>query len=311
MRSVKFAALMMLAALTLGSCESGSTGTTIVEFANTRHSDGFGSGWIYVPITLSGTEMNTSDVTVAVEVVDFETEHTKAVKDVDYQISSTNLVFRPGVTEAALEIELMETNPEKLPDVMEFKLVISNSNTNIGAKSECVVHLEKTTADRLCGQWHLTYEGYNPNYGDLTMPMLVNVTWNANTQRFSMMTVNDNVSVYGAYPISMIFDEENGYIILPAYELITWYDSSKTIGICQFLGNNITEVTTTDGTEMIASRAGDDIIGTYSEDFKKITFEKSESVLAIGYTYMDEAGNPTEMHFWGSGLINISLVRPE
>ncbi|MBR4850977.1 MAG: hypothetical protein IKU97_02835 [Tidjanibacter sp.] len=310
MKYIKSLAVIMVAMLTLASCESGNVGKTVVQFADQQFEDGFGSGWIYVPLKLSGSVMNTADVNVSVQVVPTEGSYTEAVEDVDYQITSYDLVFRPGVEEAALEIQLMETDPMKLPDVMEFKLAITSSNTNIGANSECLVHLEKTTADRLCGQWYLSFEAF-PNYGDIVSPTLVNITWNAASKRFSMLVPNNSSSVYGTFAISMIFDEENDYIILPAYHFIEWYDPSNTILIAQFQATNIQEAQAEDGSlMMICDRAGDDLIGTYDKkDFQTITFPSSETALAIGYSYVDESGSPTKFIFWGTGMRNVSLSR--
>ena len=310
MKYIKSLAVMMVAMLTLVSCESGSVGKTVVQFADQQFDGGFGSGWLYVPLKLSGTEMNTANVEVSVSVVPTEGTYAEAVEDVDYQITSYNLVFRPGVEEAALEIQLMETDPMKLPDVMEFKLAITASNTNIGANKECLVHLEKTTADRLCGQWYLSFEA-NPNYADIVSPTLVNITWNAATKRFSMLVPNNSTSVYGTYPITMIFDEDNDYIILPAYEFIEWYDQNNTILIAQFQATNVREAQTEDGQiMMICDRSGDDIIGTYDKvNFQTITFPASDTALAIGYSYVDESGSPTYFNFWGTGMRNVSLSR--
>lgn len=309
MKHIKLVITAVLALLALSSCETGSTGQTIVQFADTSYNDGFGAGWLYVPLTISGSEMNTCDVDVTVQVVDFESEYTKAQENVDFQITSYNLVFRPEVEEVALEIQLMETDPMKLPDIMEFKLEIVSSNTNIGANKECLVHLEKTTADRLCGSWYLSYEAPNPNYGDVANPSPVTVTWDSANACFNVLLTNNSSSVYGTFPITMFFDEENDYIILPAYNFVTWYDTG--IAVCQFLATNIRQVTYTDGSiGMIADRAGDDLIGTYDkENFQSITFPSSDVSVAMGYTYVDESGNPTDMNFFGTGMVNMKLTR--
>lgn len=310
MKYIKTLAVMMVAMFTLASCESGTVGQTVVQFAEQEYVEGFGSGWLFVPLKLSGTDMNTCDVEVSVKVIPADTEYTEAVEDKDYQITSYDLVFRPGVEEAAVEIQLMETDPMKLPDIMEFKLEITSSNTNIGANRECLVHLEKTTADRLCGEWYLSFDVANPNYGDIVSGTKVNVTWNSASKRFSVLVPNSS-SVYGTYPISMIFDEDNDYVILPAYDFITWYDSGQTILVAQFQATNIREMASETGEiAMVCDRAADDIIGTYDKkDFQTITFPASDTSLAIGYSYVDESGNPTILSFFGSGMRNIRLSR--
>lgn len=310
MKYVKFLAVALASLLTLVSCESGSVGQTIVQFADQQYEGGFGSGWIYVPLTLSGTEMNTKDVEVSVKVVPVDSEYTEAVEDKDYQITSYDLVFRPGVEEVALEIELMETDPMKLPDIMEFKLEIVASNTNVGANHQCLVHLEKTTADRLCGEWYLSFEAY-PNYGDIMSPMRVNVTWNDATNSFSMLALNNPSSVYGTYPLTMVFDQAKDYIILPAYHFIEWYQGGDQIILAQFQATNVREAVADDGSlMMICDRSGDDIIGTYDkENFQTITFPASDTAMAIGYTFVDESGNPTYFSFFGTGMRNVKLTR--
>ena len=61
---------------------------------------------------------------------------------------------------------------------------------------------------------------------------------------------------------------------------------------------------------MVCDRAADDIIGTYDKkDFQTITFPASDTSLAIGYSYVDESGNPTILSFFGSGMRNIRLSR--
>ena len=310
MKYIKTLAVMMAAVLTLASCESGDVGQTVVQFEDQLYSDGFGSGWVFVPLKLSGTDMNTCDVEVSVKVTPVETEYTEAVEDKDYQITSYDLVFRPGVEEIAVEIQLMETDPMKLPDIMEFQLEISSSNTNIGANNKCLVHLEKTTADRLCGEWYLSFDVANPNYGDIVSGTKVNVTWNAAGKYFSVLVPNSS-SVYGTYPITMTFDEDKDYIILPAYRFLDWYDPGQTILIAQFQATNIREMATETGeTAMVCDRAADDIIGTYDKvNFQTITFPSSDTSLAIGYSYVDESGNPTVLSFFGSGMRNIRLSR--
>lgn len=309
MKHIKSLALLVVAVLTFASCESGSVGQTVVQFAEKQYDDGFGSGWLNIPLTLSGREMNTCDVEVKVSVVPVDTDYTEAVEDKDYQITSYDLVFRPGVEEVLLQVQLMETDPMKLPDVMEFKLEITEANTNIGANRECLVHLEKTTADRLCGEWYLTFD-VSPNSGDIASPALVDVSWDAAAGRFSILVPNSS-SVYGTYPISMIFDQDNDYLILPAYDFIEWYDANNTILVAQFLARNIRDVTSTSGKPMkICDRATDDLVGTYDkENFQTITFPSSDTPVAIGYSFVDELGNPSYFSFFGSGLRNIKLSR--
>ena len=109
----------------------------------------------------------------------------------------------------------------------------------------------------------------------------------------------------------MIFDEDNDYVILPAYDFITWYDPGQTILIAQFQATNIREMASETGEiAMVCYRAADDIIGTYDKkDFQTITFPASDTSLAIGYSYVDESGNPTILSFFGSGMRNIRLSR--
>ena len=204
----KYLTMMLLAALAMTSCgdlNKGSVGDTTIYFSNESVEDGFSAGFVYVPIRLdAGTEANTGDVNVTVEVLDVQ----NATEDTDFMITSKDLVFRPGVDSVSVEIRV-------IPNVDEFdlKLGLASSNTNIDAqKKECNVHIEKNTRDRLCDTWTVSYSPSLGSQGDLSSSIGIEISWSiANSCFEAWITkgMGDPESIYAVSPFYFNFIKNN------------------------------------------------------------------------------------------------------
>lgn len=279
MKCIKY----LVAALTLGatlvSCSGveepvGTVGQTIVQFESETVNGGFGSGYIYVPITIFGANaaaMNTADVNVKVRLDETYTstengvvvakedltgapvatpvldeegnpvykqevdEEGKPVFDeegnpvytdeplVDYvmgdiRITSKDMVFinnyniadddkdKPFKKNVGVEIMIVNTKAA----ILEFKLVIESSNTQIGDISECVVRLEKSLTDELCGEYKVS-GGWDST-----------ITWNASYECFEIFPFES----WNYCPIYAYWDPEINEMYMLPYEPLMWYDSA-------------------------------------------------------------------------------------
>ena len=241
--------MVLCAGALLTSCgEKVDLGVTTVEFAEAVHKAGFGGGYVYVPIQITAdneADMNESQVQVKVAVVeDYQPANGvyAGVADTtgesgDYRITSLDMVFpaysnyydkdapekyydttlQKWVKTVGVEVKILNTEVE----VMEFKLAIESSNTTVGTQTECVVRLEKSATDRLCGDYTATPSGQGP-FGFTDGALNVSVTWNSSYGCFE-------IAPFGAWtysPVYAYWDEENEQMYMQPYEPLMWYSSS-------------------------------------------------------------------------------------
>ena len=183
MKFLKYITASLLLVVGLASCEmgieSGTVGTTTVQFANAVIEEGFGAGTIYIPLTITAdTEeaMNSCNVTAKVKVVttgeQYEGQADTNGLSGDYRITSLDVNFPAygnyydekepkkyydeesgkWVKQAKMEVMILNDTPDELC----FTLEIESSNTTIGENKQCKVVLVKTTRDRLCGKFRGT-----------------------------------------------------------------------------------------------------------------------------------------------------------
>lgn len=242
MKCIKYLAMVLFAGALMTSCvtEPVNVGTTTVEFADATYKAGFGGGTIYVPIAINGENaaaMNTSDVNVKIKVDETHTngDITIGKADEDFMITSYDLVFRnnyeipeeskdlPYEKTVGVEIKILNTEPE----VMEFKLAIESSNTTIGAQTECLVRLEKTETDRLCGTYTLVSDKpclftSGPESASFSG---INVGWSAEDSCFE-------VYPFGGWdytPVYIYWDSETKEMYMHPYEGLIWYTQGSQL----------------------------------------------------------------------------------
>ncbi len=261
MKYIKYLVAVLLFGATITSCGSqesaGTVGQTTVQFKETEVKSGIGGGYVYVPISIFGANadaMNTADVTLSVKVDNTYTSSEDKVyiakEDLtgapdengnmgDIRITSYDMVFvnnyviadedknKPFTKDIAVEIMILNTNPE----IMEFKLVIDQSNTTIGAVKECVVRLEKGPADRLCGEWWANFDstidilGGSPDYtGSWKTAMTYDMASN-------MLMFSDPVM---GLPFLFNFNNSTNALTYPTFEVVAAYNASAMQYICQW-----------------------------------------------------------------------------
>lgn len=319
MKYIKYLAIVLFAGALMTSCgEEVNVGQTTVQFADAVAKGGFGSGYVYVPIAINGANadaMNTSDVTVKIKVDNTYSNPNAVigVEDVDYRITSYDMVFRnnyeieeeakdqPFSKSVGVEIQVLNIEPE----VMEFKLVIESSNTQIGEQKECVVRLEKGPADRLCGEWFASYDSLYPDWSDrvdFTGPFKTNFAWVA---EYGYFDINPHPSTL---PMCIYFDEKSETLYLPTLEPMAWYSSADMQLIFQA---TMAMVETADG---ISLQLLDDpaIIADYDKtNFSYIKFPGMEAItLVFPVMVVDESLNPVSMlgHL-SEGMVNPKFTR--
>ena len=179
--------------------------------------------------------MNTADVTVKVKIDDtYTTDEAgvevgtndltgKAEDGGDVRITSCDLVFRNNYEivdkkkpiSKDIEVEIMIVNKD--PEILEFKLVIEESNTAIGAVKECIVRLEKGPADRLCGEWWASYTGTSSLTGGSDAPGPWKTQMYYDSQAGMLFFYE---GVYGQIPFVFYFDEKSEMLQYPTFEVL-------------------------------------------------------------------------------------------
>lgn len=231
--------MVLFAGALMTSCgEKVEVGQTTVEFAQATAKSGFGGGYLYVPIAISGENaaaMNTSDVTVKIKVDDTYTNPNAVVgvEDVDYRITSYDLKFinnyeipeedKDKEFTKTVGVEIMILNTE--PEVMEFKLAIESCNTTLGTQTECVVRLEKSATDRLCGTYRVEPTVASPFDGEVAAAFDVQITWNGDYDCFEIAPFDG----WTYSPIYAYWDEESESMYMLPYEPLMWYDSASML----------------------------------------------------------------------------------
>ncbi len=172
----------------LASCgeDVGTVGDASVEFYTDNVEDGFGAGFVYVPIKMLGDA--TANVTLKVEPMEYTGEYA-GTKDVDYSITTEDLVFKPGVDSINLEIRILNNDV----DEMRIKLGITDSNADVGTLDQAMVVLTKSTRDRMCGDWIWSFDQYTSLTGsnDATAAQAfqgakAHISWDAQYAEFNI-----------------------------------------------------------------------------------------------------------------------------
>lgn len=319
MKYIKYLAMVLFAGALMTSCgEKVEVGQTTVEFAQATAKSGFGGGYLYVPIAISGENaaaMNSSDVTVKIKVDDTYTNPNAVigVEDVDYRITSYDLKFinnyeipeedKDKEFTKTVGVEIMILNTE--PEVMEFKLAIESCNTNLGTQTECVVRLEKSPADRLCGSWYASYDSLYPDWDDrqdFTGPFLTNFTWNS---QYGYYDINPHPSTL---PMCIYFDEQEEVLYLPTLEPMAWYSSADMQLIFQAA---MAIVETADGYSLSLLKEPAIIADYDKTNFSYINFPGMEAItLVFPVLVVDQNLNPQSMlgHL-SEGMVNPKFTR--
>lgn len=239
MKYIKYLAMVLFAGALMTSCgEKVDVGQTTVEFAAAEYQSGFGGAYLYVPIAINGENadaMNTTDVNVKIKVDETYTNGSVFIgkEDEDFMITSYDMVFinnyeiadedkaNPVQKQVGIEIKVLNTQPE----VMEFKLVIESANTTIGANKECVVRLEKTETDRLCGTYIMASDMPCPfKDSPESASFTTNVTWNSNYGCFEVSPFG----TWGNTPIYIYWEEETKALYMQPWEPLMWYSSADS-----------------------------------------------------------------------------------
>ena len=326
MKYIKYLVSVLLFGATLTSCvqEVGTVGQTTVQFKDEQIVAGFGAEYIYVPIRIFGANadaMNTADVTLKVKVDDTYTSSDASVyvgkddlidttEDVgDIRVTAYDLVFRNNYNIPEedknkpyykdIEVEIMLLNKE--PEVMEFKLVIEESNTTIGAANSCVVRLEKGPADRLCGAWYASYTGKLDLLGGQGNQ------WPSSWQ--TEMYYDDASGALSFYetvvglPFVYYFNKSTEQMVFPTFEVLGLYQTGMYI--CQWV-----------------FRLNGDSFVFHSEDslpceYDKVNFSYVKTPDLAEWTtcptvlYLDDAYNITNIAGWfhNDSLFGLGLTR--
>lgn len=317
MKYIKYIAAALLLTASLASCdtdgvESGTPGNTTVQFAAAEVKDGFGAGVVYVPLTIeSDTEegMNSCSVQAKLKIVTTG-EQFEGTPDLDgltgdYRITSLDMNFpaydnyydknepekykdpETGKWVKQVNVEVFITNSE--PEVMCFTLEIESSNTTIGEQNQCKVVLEKSTRDRMCGLYNVTfddkawYDGSDPNEYPLN-----NYTWTKaqisyNSKGYFEIATDHALGAYTYF--YAYYDKDNvgeNYMIFYPQEAIMWYSSSAMQLLFQGFYDTVK-----------AAWASDYVLAEFDVDKGTITFPEEMAFRTPIYV-VDENYSPLE-----------------
>ncbi len=155
MKLNKFISLA-LASLTLlaVSCnkEETATGDASVGFTAAEFNTGLGSQYFNIPIVTEG-ETTVYPIKVKIEVAEYTGEYA-AVEDVDYMITSKEILVASAESKPSVEVKVL--NPSNA-DMLVFKLKIaSQENAQSISQGEVLVKCEKSDLDRVCGTYVVT-----------------------------------------------------------------------------------------------------------------------------------------------------------
>lgn len=182
MKFLKYITAAFLLVVGFTSCEmgeeSGTVGTTTVQFANAVVEEGFGAGVVYIPLTISADSeaaMNSCKVAAKVKVVTtgekYEGNPDTDGLSGDYRITSLDVNFpaynnyydekepqkyydeatQKWVKKAQMEIQILNDKVDELCFTLEIESV--TEGVTLGENKQCKVVLVKTNRDRLCGNY--------------------------------------------------------------------------------------------------------------------------------------------------------------
>ena len=308
MKFLKYITASLLLVVSLASCEgieSGSVGTTTVQFASAVCEDGFGAGYVKVPMIITAdTEeaMNSCDVQAVVKVVTTGEKY-EGTADVDYRITSLNINFpaysnyydekdpqkyfdeetRKWTKQVAVEVQIVNSSVDEL----HFTLEIESATTTIGTQKQCSVVLVKTTRDRLCGTYAVSYASSAWYDGtDATQYPAEKYPWTAAviswyTEGYFALINNSMLGQYGI-PFYAYYDDKAEQIYFLPIEPITYYDEAGT----QIIYQGFWDEETNDW-------AAEEVYGEFDIQTGVITFPANLVFRTSVYT-CDEEYNPVE-----------------
>ena len=246
-----------------------ASGDATVGFASAEFESGLGSEYIYVPVVTTGTT-TVYPIKVTVEVDAYSGDYA-AVEDVDYMITSKEILVASAESKPTIEVKIV--NPQDA-DELRFSLkIVSQENAQKISQQSILVKCAKSELDRICGNWTAT--GYKKT--------------DAHTETWKIFNEG------GAPCISGMFGETAGY-------MSGVFEDGKIIFEIGDVNNALAAYNFNIGPHFVVPVAGifkngktylkndGQFIGTISEDYKTITwtFPDGYDGFALGlYTYPD------------------------
>lgn len=315
MKYIKYIAAALLLVAGLSSCSvfesEGEPGNTTVQFAQAEVNEGFGAGMVRVPLTItadSENAMNSCDVKATLKVVEtgdqFEGTPDLDGLSGDFRITSLNVNFpaydsyynekepdkykdpETGKYVKTVYVEVMIINDE--PEKMVFTLEIDSATTTIGEQKQCIVVLEKTTRDRICGLYNVEYQSRAwvdeeitddvAETGDFTKAQIV---WNSEGY-FQILTDHFLTQQFGATFYAW-YDAEQEQMYFLAHEILGYLDEAATQWLFHSWWNTNT-----------SAWAEDDVYTVFDADAGTITFPENMAV-SLSVFNVDDNHNPTTL----------------
>lgn len=260
MKYLKYIAAALLLVAGLTACESGEEGVpgnTTVQFASAIVEDGFGAGYVYVPLTIeSDTEagMNSCSVQAKLKVITTGEQYEGAPDtdglSGDYRVTSLDVNFpaydnyydkkepkkyfdeakNKWVKQVQMEVKIINTAVEEL----RFSFEIESATTTIGEQKQCTVVLTKSTRDRMCGTYNVSftdkawYDGTDPSEYPLDKYNWTKAQISYNSAGYFEIATDHALGAYTLF--YAYYDKDNvgeNYMIFYPQEAIIWYDSAN------------------------------------------------------------------------------------
>ena len=249
-----------------------ASGDATVGFASAEFESGLGSEYIYIPVVTTGTT-TVYPIKVTVEVDAYSGDYA-AVEDVDYMITSKEILVASAESKPTIEVKIV--NPQDA-DELRFSLkIVSQENAQKISQQTVLVKCAKSELDRICGNWTAT--GYNET--------------DAYTETWKIFNEG------GAPCISGMFGETAGYmsgVFEDGKIIFEIGDVNNALNAYNFNGigpHYIVPVAGIFKNGKTYLKNDGQFIGTISEDYKTITwtFPDGYDGFALGlYTYPDGA----------------------
>ena len=129
-----------------------ASGDATVGFASAEFESGLGSEYIYVPVVTTGTT-TVYPIKVTVEVDAYSGDYA-AVEDVDYMITSKEILVASAESKPTIEIKIV--NPEDADELRFALKIVSQENAQKISQQSILVKCAKSELDRICGNWTAT-----------------------------------------------------------------------------------------------------------------------------------------------------------
>lgn len=285
MKYIKLISILTLATL-MFSCsddDKGNSADVKVGFAAAEQDFSY-SDFIYIPVKVEGVQ--NGDINIQIAVKEY-TGNFAVTEDVDYMITSKNLVIKKGMTEVEIEVKIINK-----PDEARFTLELTHANhANFNeATQTTLISIAKTDFDRLTGVYD--FAGTDPKTGaGISFPLAVS-TAKAN-EEFNVSGWNSEDDAF-----SMEFDEATQQVIIPSINVMAAYNfngiGAHYIALCTY--DKVSKQIT-----------ADPLIGTWNETFTEITLDQSYGLVVALFTYPD--GNPTN-YIYGPRVEDFTMIRP-